>query len=529
LSFRVAARALLELGAELISSDEIALYELVKNAFDAGSPHVEIKFHVTLRRTEYEPLAARLEEPVYLDEVTGKPREPDASERAQVDAEFREARKALAERFGELADGKAFAYRATRCSSRAGLLELARAAYEDLNYIIIRDTGEGMSERILREAFLTIGTSHRLEQRRNRTIPPPRQLLGEKGVGRLSAMRLGSKLEVYTAVAGEPRWNTLKIDWTLFGRNPQDLVSDVPVVLGPGGKKKPDESGTTLVIRGLETDWTADKLRKIAAKEFSRLSDPFLSRTKTFPIKLTFNDDSVQLERLSSELFKAAHGYCTGCLKIISGAPVFTSVFEYRLYDEKTSFKKDLSELRDAITAQVPPSALRTLGPFKFEFYWFNRQALRAIEGIGNATAVRNLVNSWSGGLMIFRDDFRVNPYGRPGDDWLELNRQAFRSSGYLLNTDQIVGRLQISAEDNPRLVDQTNREGLRDTFEFQALKNLMQQFITVDLKGYIDRINKEYAGLKDLDFRQVDRNVEAYEKRVDRNLKELLELFPGQ
>ena len=446
-----------------------------------------------------------------------------------ANAEFRDVREALVERFGELTNDEKLTARMARCRSRAALLEQIQAAYEKLNYIRIRDTGEGMSEHTLREAFLTIGTPHRHEQRLNRKTPRPRQLLGEKGVGRLSVMRLGSKLKVRTAVAGASHWNTLEIDWSLFGRNPKELVSDVPVVLAPGGEKDKEESGTTLIIRSLEADWTAEKLHKIAAKEFSRLSDPFQSRSKSFPIKITFNGEPVRLERLSSELFKAAHGYCTGHFKMVDGDPVFMAGFEYRLYNEKISFKKELFELKDAITAEVPSSALRTLGPFKFEFYWFNRQLLKAIDGIGNATSVRNLVNSWSGGLMVFRDDFRVNPYGRPGDDWLELNRRAFKSSGYLLNTDQIVGRLQITADENPRLVDQTNREGLRDTFEFQALKNLLHQFITVDLKKYIDRVNQEYSGLKDIDFRQVDRNVEGYEKRVERNLKELQRLFPNQ
>ena len=36
-AFRVAARIILELGDELISSDSVALYELVKNSIDAGS------------------------------------------------------------------------------------------------------------------------------------------------------------------------------------------------------------------------------------------------------------------------------------------------------------------------------------------------------------------------------------------------------------------------------------------------------------------------------------------------------------
>lgn len=520
---------MLELGSELISSDEIALYELVKNAFDAGSPDVEIKFDVRLRRTEYEPLIALLDEPLFVDEDTGEARAPSKEEIAAARSDFREAREAICIRFATLLDDDEAVAEMAAARSRTTLLELVQTAYDDLNQIAIRDTGDGMAEATLRGAFLTIGTPFRKLQRSDRSGPKRRQPVGEKGVGRLSAMRLGSRLEVKTATAAERNWNTLKIDWSLFGANPDELVEDVPVVLASGGRKAPAESGTTLTIRGLESDWTANKLRRIASKELSRLSDPFLSRNKTFPIKVRFNGEPIELERLSSDLFKAAHGYCAGRFRLVKGKPVLTAEFEYRLYDEKTSFRKESSELADAITAQVPSSALRTLGPFKFEFYWFNRQALRAIDTIGNATAVKNLVNNWSGGLMVFRDDFRVNPYGRPGDDWLELNRQAFRSSGYLLNTDQIIGRLQITADDNPRLVDQTNREGLRDNFEYQALKNMLHQFFTVDLKKYVDRINEEYAGLKGLDFRAVDRNVEAYEKRVERNINDLLKLFPGQ
>lgn len=40
--FRIAARALRQLGAELITSDDVALNELIKNAFDARSPRVSV-------------------------------------------------------------------------------------------------------------------------------------------------------------------------------------------------------------------------------------------------------------------------------------------------------------------------------------------------------------------------------------------------------------------------------------------------------------------------------------------------------
>ena len=59
-SFKVAARAILELGAELISSDGIALYELLKNAVDAGSEHVRIEVFVSLKHSAYITLMERI-------------------------------------------------------------------------------------------------------------------------------------------------------------------------------------------------------------------------------------------------------------------------------------------------------------------------------------------------------------------------------------------------------------------------------------------------------------------------------------
>ena len=53
MSFRVAARMILELGAELISSDAIALYELLKNSIDAGSSSVALKIQVVLQQSHF--------------------------------------------------------------------------------------------------------------------------------------------------------------------------------------------------------------------------------------------------------------------------------------------------------------------------------------------------------------------------------------------------------------------------------------------------------------------------------------------
>ena len=103
---------------------------------------------------------------------------------------------------------------------------------------------------------------------------------------------------------------------------------------------------------------------------------------------------------------------------------------------------------------------LRSLGSFSLTLYWYNRQRLGTIEGIGNQRAVRDLLRRWSGGVMVFRDGFRVSPYGDLEDDWLDLDRRALAYQSHKVNRAQIIGKLEISSASNSQLVDQTNREG---------------------------------------------------------------------
>ena len=65
------------------------------------------------------------------------------------------------------------------------------------------------------------------------------------------------------------------------------------------------------------------------------------------------------------------------------------------------------------------------------------------IDSIGDQKVVRDLQKRWSG-ILLFRDGFRVLPYGEDADDWLALDRRAMGSSGYLLNKTQFVGRIDL-------------------------------------------------------------------------------------
>ena len=62
--FKITARTVLELGSELISSDIIAFYEMIKNGVDAGTTNgVEVRFNILLRRNAYLALRSRAQMP----------------------------------------------------------------------------------------------------------------------------------------------------------------------------------------------------------------------------------------------------------------------------------------------------------------------------------------------------------------------------------------------------------------------------------------------------------------------------------
>ena len=109
---------------------------------------------------------------------------------------------------------------------------------------------------------------------------------------------------------------------------------------------------------------------------------------------------------------------------------------------------------------------------------------------------VRELQREWSG-IFLFRDGFRVFPYGEDEDDWLALDRRALGRAGYALNKTQFVGRVEISRTANPELVDQTNREGLRVTPEQQVLVNTMQMVINDHLAKFLKSVERQYKSQK--------------------------------
>ncbi|WHQ72903.1 sensor histidine kinase [Methylorubrum extorquens] len=523
---------ILELGAELISSDAVALYELIKNAIDAGSPDVRVSVQVVLRRSLFLEALEALEDEGKVGPIRGKlldNLEPNAPPAAR--AEFR----ATLLRAGD--DPEEFD-------------SALRAAYHDHNWIEVRDRGHGMSRLDLDKIFLTIGTRSRRSEKVSATgefIAPGRTVLGDKGVGRLSAMRLGDHMVVRTTRAGEQYESLLDIDWTRFSHESSELIGDVE--LAPTrGPRKPDtaQQGTWILIRDLKGDWDTGTFKRMVDEQFKRIIDPFPAseherrnddrRDPNDVFQLRFNGHRHEIEGIPGWLLGQAHAVVTAEFGYeADGSPRLWGKIDYRHRSREKDFERneaELMSLTDPIADRLirtGPRTLRDMGPFRMQFHWYNRRILKEVTDLkmkrGDVLAA---VNSWAGGLMVFRDGFRINPYGGLDDDWLELDKKALGARGYKVNRSQIIGSVNLTSR-NFHLVEQTNREGLADNEYKQVLVGMLRHILISEFRNFIEHVDKERKVADESTVDDLEARIEEASDKIDVKLLDLRRNAPEQ
>jgi signal transduction histidine kinase len=516
--FRVSARTIMQLGGELISSDGIAFYELIKNAVDAGSKKVDVEVQMQLPLETIDQLRNAVEKSGVVQKV-----------------EIKEIKTKMASSvLSDAPQGDELRVAISKAISLHDLLSVAR----DANSITFRDIGNGMTLDDLETIYLTVGTPHRLNERNSGS---QRVILGEKGIGRLSTMRLGNRLQVTTAEVSDTHWNELEIDWNEFDRDPSKLLEEIEIAPRYGEKKtEQDAHGTTIRVSDLNTTWSAGKLTSIATSELCRFTDPFTESSR-FPIHLRFNGTAVSIPRMNEILNEHAHadveaklttgGSSDDPVIVLEGTAryLFSGSTGKPLAGRTMPFRYKNDEITSLLNKREDPDvnldSVLSLGPFSMKCLWFNRRLLKAIEIDDNTLDLKKAVRQWSGGLMVFRDGFRVPPYGGPDDDWLDLDRGALAAQGYKVNRAQLVGKVDITARHNPHLLDQTNREGLRDCKEKRALAGVLKHILEVEFRGYLNEVDEEIRDRDKVSFAAFAEQLAEAEERINNSLDKLSEI----
>ena len=530
--FKVTARTVLELGSELINSDAIAFYELIKNGIDAGTKNgVSIYFEIVLGRRDYEESKSKILQAIQNEEqneiITLEELREEISGKLNTEAE-------------EIwDDANALIEKASTLKSLLQALE----KINNFNSITISDTGSGMSLAELDTVFLVIGTSSRKNEideavADGKSRPP---FIGEKGIGRLSAMRLGDHVSVTTTRKSDTHYNLIDIDWSEF-EDASNMIEEVDIKPRMGGKKvEPELSGTDIKIWKLNGDWSERRVDRLAIDDFSLLINP-LGNASGQRIAVFWNGKRVNFKRLERNFLSHANALVKGKYRTRDA----DQELELRIELSNIGFEHPhevsietatADDLRGALVGpkakrrrmnkrDIDYSALDRIGPFDFELYWFNRSILRKSNTTGEYDALRKLLDQWMG-VRLYRDDFRVYPYGSEDDDWLELDKTALKSKGYALNRIQLVGQVKIGRLQNPCLIDQTNREGLCHTPEEAILKETVQ-FAVDRLRDEMNRITKEQKDAKE-PFIADETKTADLEKRMKTAIQSIRKIVPSE
>lgn len=548
MSFNVKARILLELGAELISSDGIALYELIKNAVDAGSESVEIRVGIALTSSGhrvFQSALAALPQKVslrrdYLRQAVERYFEPSCS-------------ATLKDEFIDLLVGE----------PPGAAAKLAKEFFRENTHIEVEDWGCGMSVADLQSKFLTIGTPNRVNDRVR--LGPSAKLLGEKGIGRLSAMRLGLQMEVITSPTGDRKWSILNVDWSTL-RDQPDLDLNKFTVKPTHGELKdsPNEEGTLIRISDLQSDWSFARLKMLALSEFSKLQDPFDPLVDLLGLSVSFNGENISaVEEIDTDWLGKWHG----TFKINFGyeklnpkdkadlrvQPTLKGIAKFRVPDptgddeapdvvDQVEIAASGDGLNSLLASTQHPVAggtgvmndparyagIDTLGAFEAEGFWFNRQ--RAQREFGdNYEKFKLWLEQWAGGLLMYRDGYRVYPYAAPDDDWLELDQRALRRKSFKLNRGQFVGYVRITSNGNRELRDQTNRQGLCDSPEKRALIQCLQHVIWKELGALVSKHDEKNATKSLSTVREIEKQVAERARDAKVTLRELAKRVPEE
>ena len=141
------------------------------------------------------------------------------------------------------------------------------------------------------------------------------------------------------------------------------------------------------------------------------------------------------------------------------------------------------------------------IGKITGRFYAFSRDGkiLDLVYGSGRRTLINSYLDQ-NGGVKIFRDNIRVYNYGEPNDDWLGINLSRATKMNAHFAKNQIIGAINLNLEKTKdSLVEKTNREGFIENETFDILTRIV--------KAIFNHFERTSASDKEKLLKVIDKN----------------------
>ncbi len=351
--------------------------------------------------------------------------------------------------------------------------ESVRIRFSKLNtpdaVMVIEDDGKGMSASELQANWMVIGTANKTQMQK--PGGKGRVLTGEKGLGRLGLDRLCRRSRVRSITLGASEAIELDVDWLKYEQAGKSRLEEVahPLFRIPDLRIDPLTSetrdyskGTCLILEGLKDKWDEAAIAELHS-ELSLLISPFHT-LHDFRVEMDTGGHFSKFDGVvvpDSAVFANAYWKVVGAIDDEGKVDMrMSSKLHATEYHPQPVLWKDFAKNE---------GVMPLCGALRFEFYFFARGEIDPVKQKLTSAQINQFLKN-NQGIRIYRDGFRVKPYGEPNGegDWLRLgyrrtmNPEGVKQGGnWKLGYNQVVGAVFLGREKNQALIDQTNREGL--------------------------------------------------------------------
>jgi len=429
------------------------------------------------------------------------------------------------------------------------LAELVKNAYDadarvveigffpEENKIVVRDDGHGMAFEDFRNFWMRIGTTHQAGKP-SRYLG--RQMMGSKGVGRLSVQFLARKLMLTTVPKDENSWIEAKVDWEK-AVSAGDLTSAM-VDYEIRHDEPPLEQGTELTLEGLKHEWTPADLKQLA-REIWWLQPPFRKSSENLPERERFEIRFVGGEEYLKEFQEQLNAVMQiQTARLVGQYKDGVANLAIEFWSRGTSYETHRHTYK---IANFPHNG----GKYSPEENLCDAQfEIRIYKLVGKQPMgitlpdLKEYMNRFAG-VHVYDGGFRLPHYGDPRNDWLKVEydhahrlfvsellpeaiQEQFKETErlrYLPTLRRIIGVVKVDTSRERNLSISITRDRLTETKAHMDLEKIVRY--AIDLYAYHEALRAYRQTQKDKKTEKASRVIE----KVEGVLSDYREKIPSQ
>ena len=356
--------------------------------------------------------------------------------------------------------------------------------------IRVEDNGHGMDFDTVVNKWLVPATSDKLERKISKG---GRVLQGRKGIGRFAASVLGERILMETTQSG----TTTSLLLDMESLDEIEYLDEFQVDVNVEETMAPD--GTIIEIEKDNVDsdeigdiWNSGQIRKLLIELRSLIApeDVFNAAKKEgyivdfspFEITLQFENFPVEgYENITIPIrpFPVLDLYDYRISGSVSGAGVASFKYENqnipRLPPEQINLNFSFENDPDR---ELPGEIYIDLRVYDRDSDGITTLINRGLKDpdsghmVGKREAKR-ILNEYFG-VGIYREQFRIRPYGEQSYDWLDLDKKRVQDPSKKIGHNQIMGFVYVRPEEESGLTEKSARDGLTETKEFFGLSHIV-------------------------------------------------------